>query len=97
MVQTIRSVKIMTGQKTIVLEKPHILHRIFFFLSVIADPSTWHDVRISFDDPHFVSFFYLSGARKYFEAEGADIFQGNVWVYNASGVDVWMSSTEILH
>jgi len=97
MVQTLRSVKIMAGTKVIVVEKPHILHRIFFSLGVILHPDEWYDVRISFDDPEFTSFFYLSGARKWFEAEGADIFQGNIWAYNASSTDVWVSSTEILH
>ena len=97
MVQTLCSVKVMVGEKRIILKKPHVSQRIFFSIGVILHPDEWYDVRISFDDPKFTSFFYLSGARKWFEAEGADIFQGNIWVYNASNIDIWVSSTEILH
>ena len=96
MVQTLRSVKVMAGEKRIVIKKPHVSQRIFFSICVIRPPEEWHDMRISFDDPEFTSFFYLSGGRKWFDAEGADIFQGDVWVYNASSVDIWVSSTEIL-
>ena len=97
MVQTLRSVKILAGDKAIILERPHILHRIFMNISVIEAQSAWYDARISFDDPQFLSFFYLSGAKKYFEVQGEDIFQGDVWLYNASSADFWVSSTEILH
>ena len=97
MVQTLSSYKIFVGEKRIVLKKPHVSQRIFFSVCVIRPPEEWYDMRISFDDPKFTSFFYLSGARKWFEAEGADIFQGNIWVYNASNIDIWVSSTEILH
>ena len=97
MVQTLSSYKIFVGEKRIVLKKPYVLQRIFFSISVILRPDEWYDMRISFDDPKFTSFFYLSGARKWFEAEGADIFQGNVWVYNASNTDIWVSLSEILH
>ena len=96
MAQTLYSVKVMAGKKIIVLKKPHVLQRIFFSVCVIRPPEEWYDMRISFDDPKFTSFFYLSGGRKWFEAEGADIFQGNIWAYNASSIDIWMSSTEIL-
>ena len=97
MVQTICSLKVMSGEKIIVLKKPHVSQRIFFSVCVIRPPEEWYDMRISFDDPKFTSFFYLSGARKWFEAGGVDIFQGNIWVYNASSIDIWVSSTEILH
>jgi len=34
---------------------------------------------------------------KYFEAEGPDITQGDIWIYNASGGDLEYTATEILH
>jgi len=52
---------------------------------------------MSFDDPQFNYSYALNGARKYFEAEGADIFQGDVWLYNASDKSLSYSATEILH
>jgi len=50
----------------------------------------------SFDDPRFIFYYILAGAGKYFESEGADIFQGNVWIKNVSGGDLEYSATEIL-
>ena len=51
---------------------------------------------LSFDDPRFTFYYVLAGAVKYFEGEGADIFQGNIWVKNVSGGDLEYSATEIL-
>ena len=84
------------GQRQIILERPHSLHRIFFSVSVIITLEGWYDSRMSFDDPHFNTSYALNGARKYFEAEGADIFQGDVWLYNASDKSLSYSATEIL-
>ena len=97
MVQTVFSVKILAGKKTIVLEKPHSLHRIFFSVNRVADQTAWYTTMISFDDPLFSSFFALNGSLNCFQAEGEDIFQGNIWVWNASDTDFWYTMTEILH
>ena len=97
MVQTICTIAIPTGQRKIILERPHSLHRIFFSVLVIIGQDGWYDSRMSFDDPRCHTSYALNGARKYFEAEGADIFQGNVWIYNASEKDLSYSATEILH
>jgi len=97
MVQTICTLMIPMGQRKIILERPHSLHRIFFSVGVIIDQTGWYDSRMSFDDPQFHSFYALNGMRKYFEAEGVDIFQGDVWLYNASEKSLYYSATEILH
>jgi len=96
MVQTIRTFSLSSGQKTIVFEKPHALCRIFFCIRAFADELTWHQSKVSFDDPGFNSFFSLNGPAKYFEASGENIFQGGIWVINASTVDLQYSATEIL-
>ena len=97
MVQTVRTPMVPMGQKKIILEKPQVLNRIFFSVQVITAATTWHDVRMSFDDPLFSSFYSLTGIRKYFEARGVDISQGNVWISNQSDKDLYISTMEILH
>ena len=96
MVQTVCSYKILAGEKRIVSEKPHSLHRIFFSIDRIVDQSSWRTTKISFDDPLFRSYFALNGSLNHFEAEGADIFQGDIWVYNNSDTDFWYSLTKII-
>ena len=96
MVQTVASYKILAGEKKIVFEKPHTLHRIFFSVYKISEQTSWHATEISFDDPNFLSYFLLSGSLNSFGAEGADIYQGNIWAYNASDMDFWYTTTEIL-
>ena len=96
MVQTVSSVKILAGKKRIVIEKPHFLSRIFFSIHRIGDTVSWHETRISFDDPLFRSYFTLNGSLNVFKAEGVDIFQGNIWAYNVSDTDLWCACTEIL-
>ena len=96
MVQTVLSKTLYAGQKTILLEKPLALRRIFFSVRALADQSTWYQSRISFDDPLFRSYYVLDGPAKYFEAKGEGIFQGDVWVYNASDQNIQYTSTEIL-
>ena len=96
MVQTLRSVTILAGEKKILIKKPLVLHRIFFSVQAFADPAAWYESKISFDDPQFLSFYVLDGAARYFEARGEDIFQGNIWVFNASSVNLLHSATEIL-
>ena len=97
MVQTVKSVLIFAGEKRIILEEPHTLRRIFFSVRVLAKPEIWFDTKMSFDDPLFHSYYSLNGPEKYFEAAGADIFQGNIWIFNASGTNLWFLATEILH
>jgi len=97
MVQTIRSITVLAGEKIIILEKPQALHRVFFSIQAFADQNTWLETKISFDDPQFRSFYVLDGSARYFEANGEDIFQGNIWVYNISDTNLLHSATEILH
>ena len=96
MVQTVRSITILAGEKILVLEKPQALHRIFFSIQAFADQAIWLETKISFDDPQFRSFYVLDGPARYFEAEGDDIFQGNIWIYNMSDANLLYSATEIL-
>ena len=97
MTQTVCSPLVLIGEKKVVLKKPDISHRIFFSVRVLARQEAWFDVKISFDDPLFRSYYILNGPEKYFEATGADIFQGNVWAFNNSDINLWLLMTEILH
>jgi len=97
MVQTVRSITILSGEKMMLIEKPRALHRIFFSIQAFADMTAWFETKISFDDPQFRSFYVLDGPAKYFQAEGDDIFQGDIWVYNMSDTNLLYSATEILH
>jgi len=97
MVQTVHSITVLAGGKMVMLEKPQALHRIFFSVQAFADLTAWYETKISFDDPQFRSFYVLDGPAKYFEAKGDDIFQGNIWVYNMSDINLLYSATEILH
>jgi len=96
MVQTLYSVTLLAGEKKIMLKKPLVLRRVFFSVRALADQTTWYKSMMSFDDPLFRSFFVLNGPAKYFQAEGEGIFQGNVWIYNASDQDLEYTATEIL-
>ena len=97
MVQTVRSMTVLAGEKKLLLEKPLVLHRIFFSIRAFAPHDEWHEVKISFDDPQFLSFYVIDESARYFEAKGEDIFQGDVWVFNASNTNLLHSVTEILH
>ena len=96
MVQTVISKTILAGQKKILLEKPHVLQRIFFCVRALADDTAWYKSAVSFGDPLFRSFFVLNGPGKYFEARGEGIFQGDIWVQNLSNQDLEYAATEIL-
>ena len=87
----------MAGEKRIVFEKPVSLHRIFFSVLALAPVDPYYVSKISFDDPHFFSYYMLGGYSEYFESKGVDIFQGNVWVQNTSSADLRYSLSEILH
>ena len=97
MVQTISSRKILAGKKRILIEKPRSLCRVFFSIDRIANSPAWYTTKISFDDPLFLSFFAFNGWLNHFQAEGEDIFQGNIWAFNDSDADFWYVCTEILH
>ena len=97
MVQTVRSLTILAGKKVIILEKPHILHRIFFSVQVFAPDTGQYKTKISFADPLFYSFYIIDGTAKYFQGKGEDIFQGDIWIFNTSDANLLYSTTEILH
>ena len=97
MVQTVCTISVLAGKKKIILEKPTRLRRIFFAIRTLADQASVCPTWLSFDDPLFRTYFTLLGPMKYFEVEGPDIHQGDVWIYNASGGDLIYTATEILH
>ena len=97
MVQTLKTITLISGEKIIMIKKPQVLRRIFFSIRALSDQTTWYQSKVSFDDPLFVSFYVLNGPAKYFESEGVDIFQGDIWVLNTSSVNLQYTSTEILH
>ena len=96
MAQTLRTITLSAGDKTILVEKPLVLCRIFVSVRALADQDKWCQSKLSFDDPSFTSFFVLNGPGKYFEAKGEGIFQGDIWGLNASAVSLQYTMTEIL-
>ena len=96
MVQTLRSEWVSAIAKRIVFEKPRVLQRIFLGVYLVEYNTSGHDVKLSFGDPQFHSFFTLDGPVKQFEARGADIFQGDVWIANLSQATLLYSATQIL-
>ena len=97
MVQTVCTISVLADEKKIILEKTNRLRRIFFTIRTLADLATVCTSYLSFDDPLFHTYFTFSGPMKYFEAEGPDINQGDIWIYNASGGNLSYTATEILH
>jgi len=97
MVQTVCTISVLANEKKIILEKPNRLRRIFFAVRTIADQTSVCATRLSFDDPQFHTYFTFSGPMKYFEADGPDINQGDIWLFNVSGGDLEYTATEILH
>ena len=96
MVQTIHSIVLAPMQKMKVAEMPHSLHRVFFSVRVVVGVNTWYPSKISFDDPSFASFYILAGTERYFEIQGEDIFQGDIWAKNESELSLWYAISEIL-
>ena len=96
MVQTVCTRKVLVGKKIIILEKPLVLQRIFFSICAITNKDSWHEAKISFDDPLFRSYYTVNGPEKYFTVEGEDIFQGDIWIWDVSDVDILFTATEIL-
>jgi len=96
MAQTAHTIVIPAGHQVIFFEKPRVLCRIFMSVRALVGNDAWAMSKLSFGDPSFVSYFALAGPSKYFEAKGEGIFQGDVWVYNLTGVDLFYTGTEIL-
>ena len=96
MVQTVKSQSVYTGWKVVLLEKPLVLRRIFFSITVLVDPAAWRRSLISFDDPSFSSHYVFDGPVQHFEARGEGITQGTIWAQNVSPVDLIFVMTEIL-
>ena len=96
MVQNIKTVYLTPSQKAKAVEKPYSLHRIFVSILTVLGTTAWYPSKISFDDPSFVSFYILAGSERYFEMQGEDIFQGDVWVKNESTISLWYAISEIL-
>ena len=96
MAQTVVSVTVYAGHQRILIEKPAVLHRIFFSVRALANDTGWYQSKISLGDPSFVTFYVIDGPAKYFEARGKGIFQGDIWVCNASNMNLLYTATEIL-
>ena len=96
MVQTVSFVEITPGHKLLIIEKPLVLCRIFFSVRGFAPQNYSFESQISFGDPGFRSYYILDGPARYFEAKGEGIFQGDIWVYNASNIYLLYSVSEIL-
>ena len=97
MVQTLVSKNLFPGEKIILFEKPHVLRRVFFSIRVVVGADLSREIRISFDDPNFLSYYVIDGPEKYFEARGVDIFQGDIWLKSNTESSVLLAATEILH
>jgi len=96
MAQTLRTITLSAGDKTILIAKPLVLRRMFVSVRALADDDEWYQSKLSFGGPTLTSFFVLNGPGKYFEARGEGIFQGNIWGLNASTVSLQYTMTEIL-
>ena len=96
MAQVVYSATILAGHRMILAEKPKVSTRIFLSIRVLADDTTWVMSKISFGDPFFYSYYTLDGPAKYFEIKGEGIFQGDIWVRNASNINLIYTVSEIL-
>jgi len=96
MAQTVKSQRVPSGWIVRLLNKPLVLNRIFFSVKMIADTTTDYKSYISLGDPTFTSYYILDKQVFFFEAKGEGIFQGVIWVQNASTVDLLFDATEIL-
>jgi len=96
MAQVVYSRTILAGHRMILVEKPRGSIRIFLGIQAIADDTIGVMSKISFGDPYFYSYYIMDGPAKYFEIKGEGIFQGDIWVRNASGIDLTYTVSEIL-
>jgi len=97
MVQTVRTVRLIPAEKTILFEKPHVLRRVFFSVRQVSGSNNWAPSAISFGDPQFLSYYEITAVSNYFQAKGNDIFQGDIWLQNNAAEFQYYTSTEILH
>ena len=96
MVQTVKSIRIHPGGHAILLEKPHVLCRIFFSIKVPTDLTLGNRSHISFGDPAFHSYYVFDGQVQQLKAKGEGIYQGAIWAQNVSSVDLVFVMTEVL-
>jgi len=99
MVQNVRSFLVPPGTQELILEKPRVLHRIFFGITMLAGDDVWRQTRISFDGPHFDlpdPFYIIDGPYKHFEVKGDGISQGDIWIRNVTDITLHYTTIEIL-
>ena len=96
MAQNAISTTIPAGKQIILFEKPSVLRRIFFGITALLNDSVWRQSRVSFDGPMFYTFYVIDGPAKHFELKGDGIPQGDIWVRNASDIDIYYTATETL-
>jgi len=96
MAQVVYSVTILAGHRMILVKKPNVSTRIFMSIRALADDTTWAMSKISFGDPYFYSYYTIDGPAKYFEIKGEGIYQGDIWVRNASDINLIYTVSEIL-
>jgi len=96
MVLNVRSFLIPPESQQIIFEKPLALCRIFFGITMLAGDDVWRQTRISFDGPHFDSFYIIDGPNKHFEIRGEGISQGDIWALNTSTIMLHYTGAEIL-
>ena len=96
MVQIVTSFSIPPQSKRIIFEKPHVLCRIFFGITVLAGDDVWRRSRISFGSPSLSSYYILDGQAKHFEIKGDGISQEDIWVHNSSDIVLYYTGIEIL-
>ena len=87
---------VLAGHRTILVEKPLVLRRIFFSVRAMVASNMGYESKISLGDMNFHTYYDLNGNGKYFESRGEGIFQGDVWVRNQSSVNILYTATEIL-
>ena len=96
MSQNVISTTIPSNKQLLLFEKPSVLRRIFFGITAMLNESVWRQSRVSFDGPKFYTFYVIDGPAKHFELKGDGLPQGDIWVRNASDVDIYYTATETL-
>ena len=96
MTQNVISETIPPGKQKLFFEKPYILRRIFFGITALLNDNLWYQSRISFDGPKFYTFYVIDGPAKHFEIRGDGLPQGDIWVRNASDIDIYYTAAETL-
>ena len=96
MAQTLKTKRVYTGWKTVLIEKPLASIRIFFSIRALTDLSMGHRSHISFDDPAFRSYYVFDGQVQQLEAKGEGICQEDIWAQNVSSEDLVFVMTEVL-